>query len=111
MALEQLSSGGKRRLVASKLRLLSSCADSFNRRRLAGQSPLLPSHFLQHFRPAYDDLGLADGKDVLLMQPFEADGDPLPCRADHVGKIGVREGGANQDAILFLEAVKIHQMK
>src|SRR2546430_13642348 len=55
----------------------------------AGELFALPPHILQDVATPDHDSGLAAGDDTLVLQPLEADRDPLPRRADHVGEIGV----------------------
>ena len=49
--------------------------------------------------------------DALLLQAAQADGHPLPRRADHVGEVGVREGGSDQDAVPIFDAVSVDKME
>src|SRR5262245_63010013 len=76
-----------------------------------GKSAVLSAHLLQHVEPPYDNLGFADRDDMLVVQALEADGDPLPGRADHVGEVRMRESRADQHAVRSLHAVEIDEMQ
>src|ERR1700738_3339284 len=74
----QFSFDGVRRLVALKPPLPSSCASFINKRRFYRQISRSALHVTQEVRPPHDDLRPADDQNILVVQPLEADGHPLP---------------------------------
>src|SRR6201993_669578 len=107
----QFSFERARRLVALKVLLPSFCAALSTGAAFVGRPDIAAAHLLQDVGPPHDDFRFADDKNVLVVEALEADGHPLPGRADHVREVRVGEGGTDQDAVGGLHPIKLDQMQ
>src|SRR3954467_3101831 len=67
--------------------------------------------FLQKIGTPNDELRSPADDDVALLQPFETDRHPLSGGADHVSQVRVGKGGADDNAVAFLDAVGVGEMQ
>ena len=49
--------------------------------------------------------------DSLVLHALQADRDPLPGGADHVGDVGMGEGGGDHQAVGVLDAIELDEMQ